>query len=102
MKLSSKLPKDHGLRDSKLAAEPEAIHAVIALIDCKSVTTETDTGEVDPTVRVLRVEVINHADLPAAEQILRAAITKRTGATMLDGFEDGVDQDIKAAFGGEA
>jgi hypothetical protein len=98
-KLASKLPKDHGLSAYKFTKEPGTIHAVIALIDCSKVTTDTDTGDKEPTVRVLRVETINKADLGDGERLLRAAIRKRTGATVLDGFEDGLDQDIKNAFG---
>lgn len=99
-KLQSKLPKYHGLTEYKLNADPAAVHAVIALVDVSKVTIDTDTGSKDPTVRILHVETINTADLPEAQNMLRHAIEKRTGATVLDGFEDDVDHDMKKAFGG--
>jgi hypothetical protein len=98
-KLSSALPKDHGLYGRKLVDEPTAVHAVIALVDVSRITTDVDTGDREPTVRVLHVEVITQADLPDAQRLLRDAIEKRTGATMLDGFSDDLDQNLKAAFG---
>ena len=54
-KLASALPKGeaNGLNalSRKLTDEPEAVHVVIALVDCKSITTDVDTGDVEPTAR---------------------------------------------------
>lgn len=99
-KLSPSLPKEHGLYGPKLVKEPEDVHVVIALVDCSKVTKLVDTGDTEPTLRILRMELINDADLPDAHLMLRHAIEKRTGATVLDGFEDDIDQDMKRAFGG--
>lgn len=97
-KLASKLPKDHGLYGPKLIRDPASVHAVIALVDVSKLTTNVDSNAVDPTIRILHVEIITNADLPAAQNILRAAIEKRTGATMLDGFGDDLTTDMKNAF----
>lgn len=98
-KLASKLPREHGLTGRKLVTEPTTIHAVIALIDVSKLTTDTDTNEVEPTIRVLRAETITQADLPDAATMFRAAVAKRTGGTVLDGFENEMGEDFKAAFG---
>lgn len=60
-KLNSSLPKDNdknGLNalSRKLVDNPETEHIVVAVIDCKSINTDIDTGDVEPTVRILRVE----------------------------------------------
>lgn len=104
MKIASALPKENanGLSPiyTKLINHPEQVHVIIALVDCSKLTTDTDTGDIDPTLRVLRVEAVTEADKPEAAGMIRAAIEKRTGATVLDGFEDDIDHDMKAAFGG--
>lgn len=84
---------------SQMNREPERLHVVIALVDCSSRKIDTDTGDTEPTARILRVEAITQADKPAALTMFRAALAKRTGATVLDGFEDDMDQDMKNAFG---
>ena len=88
-KLASKLPDDHGLRASILTNNPEATHLVIATIDVKVLTTDVDTGDVEPTVRVLSAEIINTADTKDAQGIYRRALEKRTGKTVLEGIDFG-------------
>lgn len=76
-----------------LVDEPHRVHAVIALIDCKKITTDNDSGEVEPTARIRRIEVITGEDLKLAEQVIRRALEKRTGATTLPlDLEDELDQ----------
>jgi hypothetical protein len=84
-KLSAALPKSNGLdRISELlAADPHRRHAVIALLDCKSTTTDNDTGEVTPTARILYVEVVLPEDLRRVEHAMRRAHSDRTGQTTL-------------------
>ena len=86
-KLASALPKGDGNGlDSiarQLVEQPHDMHVVIALVDCKKTTTDNDSGEVDPTARIRRVEVIDAADLGTAEKLMRRALEKRTGTTVL-------------------
>lgn len=86
-KLAANLPKGeaNGLvaiaRD--LVEDPHEVHAVIALVDCKKTTTDNDTGEVIPTARIRRIEVVTGEDLGLVERAIRRALEKRTGATTL-------------------
>lgn len=83
MKIASALPKGtlNGLTaiDRALVNQPEQSHLIIAEVDCKSVTTDTDTGDTEPTIRILHVEVVprEHADL--VEQIKTRTFGRRTG-----------------------
>jgi len=86
-KLASKLPDDHGLTNRPLIQNPEATHLIIATIDVKVLTTDVDTGDVEPTVRVLSAEIINTADTKDAQGIYRRALEKRTGKTVLEGID---------------
>lgn len=91
-KLASKLPQDNDLNGlnalrRQLVDHPEGKHVVVAVIDCSKIETITDTGDVEPTVRILRVEAINTADVVDADRMMRAAMEKRTGRTVLEGFD---------------
>jgi hypothetical protein len=98
--LSGALPKGdaNGLgpivRD--LIDDPHHFHVVMAIIDCKQVKTNFDTGEVVPTARIRRIEVMLPADLGAAQKLMRRSLEHRTGRTVLPlDLED----DIQLAFG---
>lgn len=100
-KLASSLPGGdaNGLvaiaRD--LIDEPHEVHVVVALVDCKRLTTDTDTGEVVPTARVRRIEALADAeDLKLSQKMLRRALERRTGKTVLP-FD--LEEDLRAAFG---
>lgn len=86
-KMSGSLPQGdaNGLspivRD--LIEHPHRYHVVLALVDCKSVTTDNDTGEVIPTARLRRVEAVVPGDLPTAERLMRRALERRSGSTVL-------------------
>jgi DNA segregation ATPase FtsK/SpoIIIE-like protein len=91
-KLASALPKDNDLNglnalSRKLVDDPETEHTIIAVIDCSKIETIVDTGDVEPTVRILRVEAVNAADDFDAEGMLKRALEKRTGRTVLPGFD---------------
>jgi hypothetical protein len=91
-KLASALPKDNDLNglnalSRKLVDDPETEHTIIAVIDCSKIETIVDTGDVEPTVRILRVEAVNDASKKDAEQMLADALTKRTGRTVLEGLD---------------
>lgn len=80
----------------KLIDQPHAYHVVVAIVDCKSVTTNIDTGDIEPTARIRRIEPIV-ADAGVVATIFRRAMEERTGMTVLP-FD--LEQDLKAAFGG--
>jgi DNA segregation ATPase FtsK/SpoIIIE-like protein len=91
-KLASALPKDNDLNglnalSRKLVDDPETEHTIIAVIDCSKIETIVDTGDVEPTVRILRVEAVNAADDFDAEGMLKRALEKRTGKSVLPGFD---------------
>ena len=91
-KLASALPKDNdsnGLNalSRQLVEEPEGRHVIIAVVDCSKIETTIDTNDVEPTVRILRVETVNSADRLDADGMLKRALEKRTGRTVLDGLD---------------
>lgn len=80
-----------------LIDKPHRYHVLLCVVDCSKVTTDHDTGEHVPTIRVRRAEVITRDDLPAAEKLIRRALEKRSGATVLP-LE--IEDEITAAFAG--
>lgn len=66
-----------------LIEDPHRFHVVMAIIDCKSVQTNNDTGEVVPTARVRRIEVVRRDDLGTAEKLMRRSLEQRSGRTVL-------------------
>lgn len=101
IKLASALPKGdaNGLGPLvlDLIEHPEQFRVVLAIVDCKTITTDADTGEVVPTARIRRVEVVLTGDLRAARRLMERALEKRTGRVALPlGLED----DLRAAFEG--
>jgi hypothetical protein len=99
-KLAANLPQGEGNGLTALARDlidsPHDIHVIVALVDCKKVTTDNDTGEIEPTARIRRVEVIGAQDKDLAAKMLRRALERRTGKTVLS-FD--LEEDIRAAFG---
>lgn len=99
-KLASGLPKGDGNGLDALARNlidtPHEVHVVVALVDCKKITTDNDDGTVEPTARIRRIEVISEADKDLAAKMLRRALEKRTGKTVLP-FD--LEEDLRAAFG---
>lgn len=99
IKLSGKLPRGDADGLSQLAGalveNPGRVHVAILLMDCKSVTTDQDTGDTVPTARIRRVEVVRGADLDQAERLVRRALEERSGSTVLP-ME--LEDEITAAF----
>lgn len=99
-KLASALPKGDGNGLDSLARDlidsPRDIHVIVALVDCKKITTDNDSGEIEPTARIRRVEVISEDDKDLAAKMLRRALERRTGKTVLP-FD--LEEDMRAAFG---
>lgn len=100
-RLASGLPKGDGNGLDALARNlidaPHEVHVVVALVDCKKITTDNDDGTVEPTARIRRIEAITEADKDLAAKMLRRALEKRTGKTVLP-FD--LEEDLRAAFGG--
>jgi hypothetical protein len=70
--------------------------AIIAIVDCKRVNVDSDTGDEVATVRVRRAEVVLGPDLPEAEKLIRRALEFRTGqATLPLELEDELEQAFK-------
>jgi len=99
-KLSGNLPRGDGNGLDAVAHalidEPHAIHVIVALVDCKKTPTDNDSGEVEPTARIRRIEVIDRQDKDLAAKMLRRALERRTGKTVLP-FD--LEEDLRAAFG---
>jgi len=99
-KLRSALPKGDGngltAISRALIDSPDQIHVVIALIKTKSLSTEVDSGEVEATAYIRRIEVVVKGDHEVAYRLLERALEKRTGMTTLP-FELG--EDLRVAFG---
>jgi hypothetical protein len=99
-KLAAGLPKGEGNGLNALARKlidaPEEIHVVVALIDCKKITTDIDGGDVEATARIRRIEAIEEGDKDLAAKMLRRALERRTGKTVLP-FD--LEEDMRAAFG---
>lgn len=78
-----------------LIDRPAEVHVILALVDCKRTTIDNDTGAIEPTARIRRVEAITGDDLALAAKMLRRALEMRTGQTVLD-FD--LEEQLRAAF----
>lgn len=76
VKLSSTLPGDHGLNAAlgSFIDTPESPHIIVAVVGTKTLSTSVDDGDVVPTIRIQRVEVVDGAE---GEQVL-AILARRT------------------------
>lgn len=99
-KLAARLPEGdaNGLTaiQAALIDNPHQVHVVVALLDCKSITTDHDTGDIRPTARIRRIEPIR-GDKDMVAKIMRRAMEERTGRTVLP-FD--LEEDMRAAFEG--
>ena len=100
VKTNAVLPKgdENGLYAiaAELIADPKRYRAVIAIVDCRRVTIDSDNGEEAATIRIRRAEVVLPADLMAAEKLIRRALEFRTGQTTLPlDLEDEIEQTFK-------
>lgn len=80
----------------RLIDNPQEVHVVIALVDCKRITTDADTGDVEPTARIRRIETVTGDDKTLAATMLRRALERRTGQTVLP-YD--LEDELRAAFG---
>ncbi|MFJ8913406.1 DNA translocase FtsK [Amycolatopsis sp. NPDC102389] len=87
--LSGRLPKDDknglGRISSTLVEDSASTHLIVAVVDCATVTTNMDTGEVIPTARIVAVEAFpgSSADAKQLRRMLREAYEQRTGLQAL-------------------
>jgi hypothetical protein len=81
--LAGSLPKGghNGLEAirSQLVQHPQTAHLVVALVDCKKVTTDTDTGDTEPTARIRAIEVVDKANEERLSALLQRLYEERTG-----------------------
>lgn len=83
--LAGRLPKDHGLSvlQSQLVDSPQTKHIVLAVVDCRKVTSDMDSGEIEPTARILRIEAVLRQDYAQAEALIRRSLEQRHGQPVL-------------------
>lgn len=83
IKLAGKLPKGDqnglGAIARSLIHHPDRFKVVLAVVDCETITTHADTGEVVPTARIRRVEVVLDADLQTARGMVLRSLQDRMG-----------------------
>lgn len=96
-KLSSTLPGGDnnglGALAGALTTDPKKTAIIVAVVDCKSITIDTDTGDRVATVRIRRVEPIDPQDTAQAQRLLVRGLERRTGAVMLPiDLEDELDK----------
>lgn len=98
-KLAGSLPKGEGdgldAIARRLIDEPHEIHVAVVLIDCKKITTDTDTGDVEAVARIRRIEPIGGDDKDLAAKMLRRAMERRTGKAVLP-FD--VEEEMRGIF----
>jgi hypothetical protein len=80
----------------QLIDSPHDVHVIIGIVDCKRSSIDHDTGEIVPTARIRRIEVIGDNDKDLAAKMMRRALEERTGKTVLP-FD--LEEDLRAAFG---
>jgi hypothetical protein len=98
-KLASSLPKGEGngldAIARRLIDEPHEVHVAVVLLDCKKISTDTDTGDVEATARIRRIEPIEGDDKDLAAKMLRRAMERRTGKAVLP-FD--VEEEMRGIF----
>jgi hypothetical protein len=98
-KLSSSLPKEYdedglGSINSELVARPTDTQMVVAMLDCKSVTRDIDTGIDIATARILHIEPLREHEADEARELLKNAQERRTGKRAIPGIVDGKTGEI--------
>jgi hypothetical protein len=66
-----------------LIREPDRKRVILAIVDNPKTVVNNITGDRVATVRMLRIEAVLPGDLGTAEKLMRRALEKRTGATVL-------------------
>jgi hypothetical protein len=98
-KLVGSLPKgeSNGLDAiaRQLIDSPHDVQVLVVLADCKKITTDLDTGDVEPTARIRRIEAIHGPDKELAAKMLRRAFEGRTGKAVLP-FD--LEEDLRSVY----
>lgn len=89
MKLSSGLPEgiDNGLTtiDSEVIANPEKDYLIIGVVTGHKLTTDVESGDVVPTVKLVQVEAVTDPTQGALVQgVLSKVRSARTGQMSID------------------
>jgi hypothetical protein len=66
-----------------LVNDTEAHHVVVAVLKTKKITTDVDSGDVEATAKIVRIEVVDPQDKETAERLLRRAVSRRHGGDTL-------------------
>ena len=97
-KLSSSLPKGDanglGALARHLINDPGTGRIIIAVVDCKSITTDMDSGDVQPTARIRHVEWVQQ-DEDVVRRLLTRAMEERTGKAVLPFI---LEEDLRVTF----
>lgn len=98
-KLAGNLPKgeSNGLDAiaRALLDSPQNVQVIVVLADCSKITTDVDTGDMEPTARIRRIEAIEGADREVAAKLLRRRFEQRTGKAVLP-FD--LEEDLRSVF----
>jgi hypothetical protein len=98
-KLTGKLPKgeSNGLDAiaRQLVDSPQDVQVIVILADCSKISTDVDTGDIEPTARIRRIEAIHGADREVAAKLLRRRFEQRTGKAVLP-FD--LEEDLRSVF----
>ncbi|MFP5360761.1 MAG: hypothetical protein ACLGHM_09730 [Actinomycetes bacterium] len=102
MKMSGALPKENrnGLaaRGSIMLGDPQSLHVAIVIFRTSRILEDVETGEREPTVRIVRVEPVLPQDAMQAEKLLRRALEHREGvATLPIEIEDEIAEAFREA-----
>ena len=97
-KLSSALPKGDanglGPLARHLIEDPACGRIIIAVVDCKSITTDMDSGDIQPTARIRHVEWVQQ-DEDVVRRLLTRAMEERTGKAVLPFV---LEEDLRVTF----
>jgi hypothetical protein len=82
IKLAGRLPND-GANGLVVAApglirRPGGLRVGIFVFDCETITTRPDTGEIVPTARIRRAEIVLDQDLNEARHMVMRSLEQRT------------------------
>lgn len=85
--LSGKLPKGdrNGIADleAQFVQDPTRPHVLLVVVDTQKVVRNVDTGDTEPSLRILRIEQVLPHDASTAERLVRRALEHRNGADAL-------------------
>lgn len=99
VRLNATLPAGDGNGLAAISADlvdsPRDLRVVIAIVDCKEIRTNNDTGDVIPVARIRRIEALTAEDLRAGRSLFRRAYERRTGREALP---IDLEEEVQAAF----